>query len=109
MVAHVLRKGGGNPCPNVSAAAQNAARAVRNVKGKGRRKRDLEEASTDNNIDDDQKAKPAKKKLLTKIERSFVQSQLKVFRGIQVPFNSKQAEIVHEQFLHAMISTNLPF
>ena len=77
MVAHVLGKGGGNPCPNASAATWNAARAVRNVKGKG--KRELEEASTDNNVDDDQKAKPAKKKLLTKIERSFMQSQLKFF------------------------------
>ena len=107
MVAHVLGKGGGNPCPNASAAARNAARAVRNVKGKG--KRELEEASTDNDVDDDQKAKPAKKKLLTKIERSFMQSQLKVFRGIQVPFNSEQAEIVREQFLCATISANLPF
>ena len=44
MVAHVLGKGGGNPCPNASAAARNAARAVRNVKGKG--KRELEEAVT---------------------------------------------------------------
>ena len=50
---------------------------MRNVNGKG--KRELEETSTDNNIDDDQKAKPAKKKLLTKIERSFMQSQLKAF------------------------------
>lgn len=77
MVAHVLGKGGSNPCRNASAAAQNTARTIRNVKGKG--KRELEEASTDNDTNDDQKSKPAKKKLLTKIERSFMQSQLKVF------------------------------
>jgi hypothetical protein len=106
MVAHVLGKGGSNPCPNASAAARNAARTVRK-KGKG--KRELEEVSTDNDVDNDQKSKPAKKKLLTKIERSFTQSQLKVFRGIQVPFNSEQAEIVCEQFLRATISANLPF
>lgn len=44
-----------------------------------------------------------------KIERSFTQSQLKILRGIEVPFNSEQADIVHEQFLRATISANLPF
>lgn len=107
MAAHVLGKGDSHPCPNSSAAAQNAARTVRNAKGKG--KRGLEESSTDDDVDNDQKSKPAKKKLLTKIERSFTQSQLKILRGIEVPFNSEQADIVHEQFLRATISANLPF
>jgi hypothetical protein len=37
------------------------------------------------------------------------QSQLKVFRGIQVPFSEEQEAIVCKQFLRATISANLPF
>ena len=50
-----------------------------------------------------------KKKLLTKIETSMKQSELKVFHGLKVPFMPEQEKIVHEQFLCATILANLPF
>ena len=53
--------------------------------------------------------KKPKKKLLTKVETSMKQSQLKVFQGINVPFTDEQEKLVCEQFLHATISANLPF
>ncbi|KAF8964926.1 ribonuclease H-like domain-containing protein [Flammula alnicola] len=101
MVAHIL--GGKNPCPNASSAARKTAKAVK--KGKGKRERDDSSSESDNQST----KKPAKKKLLTKVETSMKQSHLKVFRGIQVPFTSEQEEIVREQFLRATISANLPF
>jgi hypothetical protein len=44
-----------------------------------------------------------------RLQSSLKQSQLKVFRGIQVPFTDEQETIVREQFLRATISANLPF
>ncbi|KAJ7838351.1 hypothetical protein B0H14DRAFT_3459380 [Mycena olivaceomarginata] len=37
------------------------------------------------------------------------QTELKVFRGLNIPFNDAQSEIVRNQFLRATISANLPF
>ncbi|KAF8888469.1 ribonuclease H-like domain-containing protein [Gymnopilus junonius] len=50
-----------------------------------------------------------KRKLLTKVKASLKQTQLKVFRGINVPFTEEQQKIVSKQFLRATISVNLPF
>ena len=100
MVAHIS---GRSPCPNASPAARKTARALK--KGKGKRERDDSSSESDNQTT----KKPAKKKLLTKVETSMKQSHLKVFRGIQVPFTSEQKSIVHEQFLRVTISANLPF
>lgn len=50
-----------------------------------------------------------KQKLLTKVQKSMTQPELKVFRGIQVPFSNEQIPTVHQQFLRATISANLPF
>ncbi|KAG6881861.1 hypothetical protein C0995_000316 [Termitomyces sp. Mi166 len=47
--------------------------------------------------------------MLTKVQASMHQSQLKVFQGQRLPFTSDQAGIVQEQFLHATVSANLPF
>jgi len=106
MIAHILGKGGKDRCPNASAEARKTARAEKNMKGKGKREREDSESESDN--DNKTKKKP-KRKLLTKVETSLKQSQLKVFRGIQVPFTDEQETILHEQFLRATISANLPF
>ena len=103
MIAHILGKNGGNPCPNTSEEARKVARTEK--KGKKKRARDGE--GSDSEIDGEKRR--MKRKLLTNIEANLKQSQLKVFRGIQVPFTEEQAAIVHQQFLHATISANLPF
>jgi len=106
MIAHILGKGGKGRCPNTSAEARKTARAKKNAKGKGKREREDSESESDN--DNKMKKKP-KRKLLTKVENSLKQSQLKLFCSIQVPFTDEQETIVREQFLRATISANLPF
>ncbi len=104
MVAHILGKGGNNPCPNSSSEARKTARQVK--KGKAKREREDSEAASENEDDGE---KRVKRRLLTDVEATLKQSRLKVFRGIQVPFTREQEEVVHEQFLRATISANLPF
>jgi len=106
MIAHILGKAGGTPCPNASVGARKTAKAL---KDGGKEKRARDDSSSDSDIDNGSKKKPPKKKLLTKVETSLKQSQLKVFRGIHVPFTPEQKDIVHEQFLRATVSANLPF
>lgn len=115
MVAHVLGKSGTGQCPNVSSKACKAAKELKaelsEGTSNGKRGRD---PSSDNesNAEDDQdnsSHKKTKQKLLTKVQKSMSQSTIKVFRGIQVPFSDEQTEQVHQQFLQATISANLPF
>jgi hypothetical protein len=103
MIAHILGKNGNNPCPNVSEDAQKTARTEK--KGK-KKKREREGEGSDSENDE---KKRVKRKLLTNVETTLKQSRLKVFRGIQVPFTEEQSAMVHEQFLRATISANLPF
>ncbi len=100
MIAYILRKGGSIPCQNTSVEARKTAKALKS----GKEKQGREDSSSDS--DNGSKKKPPKKKLLTKVEK---QSQLKVFRGIHVPFTPEQEDVVREQFLWATISANLPF
>jgi len=103
MIAHILGRNGSNPCPNTSEEAQKMARAEK----KGKKKREWDGGGSDSENNGEKKR--AKRKLLTNVEATLKQSQLKVFRGIQVPFTEEQAAIVHAQFLRATISANLPF
>ncbi|KAF8878171.1 ribonuclease H-like domain-containing protein [Gymnopilus junonius] len=50
-----------------------------------------------------------KRKIIAKVENHMKQTQLKVFRGIQVPFTAEQVPVVQAQFLRATVSANLPF
>jgi hypothetical protein len=104
MVAHILGKGGNSLCLNASSDTRKTAKKVKDPKGKGKRERE-----GSGNDSDNEDERPVKKQLLTKVKTSLKQSHLKVFWGIQVPFNEKQLKIVHQQFLRATISANLPF
>jgi len=82
MLAHILGKGGNNPCPDVSKEAIRTAKSIKNSK------RPLK-TSTDN--DDSDEKRPKKRVLLEKVERSApVQSLLKVYKGPRVSFNNEQ-------------------
>ena len=102
MIAHILGKNGHNPCANASNEAQNTAREEKKGKKKKREREDPGSGS-----ENDGEKKKAKRKLLTTVQTTLKQSQLKVFRGIQVPFTKEQEAIVHEQFLRATTSANL--
>jgi hypothetical protein len=104
MVAHILGKNGRNPCAN---ASDDVWKMARKEKKDPKKKRVTEDNSDSEN--EGEKIQVAKRQLITKVETNMKQSQLKVFRGIQVPFYEEQEAIVHKQFLCATISANLPF
>ncbi|KAJ3792207.1 ribonuclease H-like domain-containing protein [Lentinula aff. detonsa] len=59
-------------------------------------------------IEDTSSPQPLKKhKAVDRVE--MIQTKLKVFKGISISFNNKEKKAIHKQFLHAMISANLPF
>ncbi|KAF8151367.1 hypothetical protein B0H34DRAFT_678015 [Crassisporium funariophilum] len=75
MITQILGKGGNSQCPNASAEAQKTAKKVKDLKDLGKREREDSESDNDNS---GSKKKP-KRKMLTKVETSLKQSQLKVF------------------------------
>ncbi|KAG6886447.1 hypothetical protein C0992_003918 [Termitomyces sp. T32_za158] len=103
MIAHILGKSGSNPCPNASVAARKTAKML---KGKGKKR---EYMASDTDTEEKPNQPPPKKKLLTNVLALMQQSHLKVFQGPRLPFTPEQVGIVHEQFLRATVSANLPF
>ncbi|KAK6983944.1 ribonuclease H-like domain-containing protein [Favolaschia claudopus] len=85
----------------IDAAEARAVKASNN-----KRSRD-ESADADNTADS---AKPSKKHAsFLAVEKKMKQPQLKVFKGIDMPFNDAQTDMVKAQFLRATVSANLPF
>ncbi|KAF8151389.1 hypothetical protein B0H34DRAFT_665164 [Crassisporium funariophilum] len=79
------------------------AKKVKDSKDLGKQEREDSESDNDNSGS----TKKPKRKMLTKVETSLKQSQLKVFRGIAVPFTDEQQKFVCAQFLRTTISANL--
>ncbi|KAK7017310.1 DUF659 domain-containing protein [Favolaschia claudopus] len=79
-------------------------------KGKGKRKQaDGDEKGAD--ADDEGVGGSGggkKRKLVQAVEASFSQSQLKVFRGIEVPFSADHKHAIAQQTLRATQSANFP-
>ncbi|KAF7341516.1 DUF659 domain-containing protein [Mycena venus] len=67
------------------------------------------DAATDGDDESDSGAPLKKRKRMRAVEKSFKQSELKVFKGIDIPFSDAQSKIIKTQFLRATISANLPF
>jgi hypothetical protein len=99
MIVHLI---GTKRCLNASKEARTVARKVA---GKAEA---TKEDATDG--DDESDVAPSKKrKCVAAVEKSLKQSELKVFKGINIPFNKTHKEIIQTQFLRATISANLPF
>ncbi|KAF8867776.1 hypothetical protein CPB84DRAFT_1757208 [Gymnopilus junonius] len=96
MLAHILGKN------KLRASDKEAAWKKR--KGKWSR-----EDSDEEGDDEGSTSKTVKRKLLNNIKSSMKQTQLKVFRGIDIPFSEEQIKIIQQQVLRATISANLPF
>jgi hypothetical protein len=98
MIAHLI---GMKPCGHASSAAKRAARELRGD----------QDAGADADDENGEEAGPPRKrrKLFVNVEKSLTQSELKVYRGITIPFNDEQAAMVKKQFLRATISANIPF
>lgn len=101
MTAHLI--GGKAACPNASTEAKAAARKLRNKSA------DAEEQATDGDDESDGATRPSKRKRVKAVEKHLKQTELKVFKGIDIPFSQAQAEMIQTQFLRATISANLPF
>ncbi|KAF8235312.1 hypothetical protein L208DRAFT_1541795 [Tricholoma matsutake] len=101
MIAHLI---GNKPCPYASKEAKKVARIEQ-----GGVKDDM--ASTDADDESEGPSMPAKKRkrIFGKVKESMKQTELKVFKGISILFNDTQETLIWNQFLHASISTNLPF
>ncbi|KAJ6562267.1 hypothetical protein B0H19DRAFT_1210101 [Mycena capillaripes] len=86
-------------CPHASAAAK---KIVKEAKGGKREQRDSDS-------DDEEPSRKRKWAEFTVVEKSMQQTQLKVFKGLNIPFSDAQSEMVRSQFLRATVSANLPF
>ena len=98
MIAHLV---GSKPCRNATSAAKRAARELRGDEDVG--------TNADDENGEETGSSRKKRKLFVNIEKALTQTELKVYKGISVPFNREQVAIIKQQFLRATISANLPF
>ncbi|TFK73763.1 hypothetical protein BDN72DRAFT_834384 [Pluteus cervinus] len=112
MLAHILGKGGSGPCPNVGLEVKKLAKSLKSGKsnGKENRKREREDSDSGSERSDDSERKERpKKKHHTKVKEVLQQTESKVYRGPNIPFEPDQEAEIRKQFLKATISANLPF
>src|SRR5580692_10313342 len=98
MIAHLV---GTNPCRYATSAAKKVARELHGGK----------DAGSDADDENGEEAGPSRKKrkLFSDIEKTLTQTELKVYKGITIPFSDEQIVVVKNQFLLATVSANLPF
>ena len=95
MISHLV---GTKPCPNAPKAAKLMAKRLRGDK-----------PSADDTDDSAADGSSQKKRKLDNSTSNLKQAELKVYKGISVPFSEQQSEAIKKQFLRATISANLPF
>ncbi|KAJ6609661.1 hypothetical protein B0H10DRAFT_2438408 [Mycena sp. CBHHK59/15] len=100
MIAHLIA------CPHASASAKKVAKQEKGGKSTASTSKT---STADASSSDDGAPAKKKRKVFKNVERNMRQSELKVFRGIDIPFSDAQAEMIRTQFLRATISANLPF
>lgn len=96
MVAHLA---GSRPCPHASEAARQYAR-------KEKEAMKITPDTSDSSTSRKRKAPPV---IIQKVAKKMKQSELKVFRGIDIPFSEAEIIAIRNQFVRATISANLPF
>ncbi|KAJ7830209.1 hypothetical protein B0H13DRAFT_1655241 [Mycena leptocephala] len=100
MITHLIST---NCCLNASKEARAEARKLAGKSAAA------EDVGTDGDDESDAGAPAVKKrKHLQAVEKSFKQSQLKVFKGIDIPFTQVQANMIATQFLRVTISLQMP-
>ncbi|KAJ3738988.1 ribonuclease H-like domain-containing protein [Lentinula raphanica] len=107
MIAHIL--GGEKPCRFASAAATAKANELRKkIQVQSKRKQDAQPDSEPEDEVDATSPRPSKKRrAIDRVEK--IQTKLKVYKGINIPFTNEEEKMIHTQFLRATISANLPF
>ncbi|KAJ6573792.1 ribonuclease H-like domain-containing protein [Mycena vulgaris] len=100
-------------CPHATPAekALAAKTAPTQSEKKIAEKRKLEKTASDvngNTADDEAGGSSQRGAKRKKVDKSFTQSKLEVFRGLDIPFSEVQKDVIHEQFLRATQSANLP-
>jgi hypothetical protein len=105
MIAHLVGK---TKCPHASKDARKAAIKIRDENK--RKKDEAGESEADNESDSDGQVKKKQRTgVFGAVQRQMKQTELKVFKGIEIPFSEKEVAMVRQQVLRATISANLPF
>ncbi|KAJ3713245.1 hypothetical protein DFJ43DRAFT_1165259 [Lentinula guzmanii] len=108
MIAHIL--GGTKTCRNASTAAIDTAKRLRSQSQKNASSNKRKSTSDGDESDTTGQAEPSPSKRLKPADRTEkIQQKLKVYRGLDIPFNDEQTAAVKAQFLRATISAKLPF
>lgn len=103
MIAHLI---GVNGCSNTSNTAKKATCCLK----AGKDTAPVKDAGKANDKQEKDGYSSKKHKHVFEVtKKEMKQTTLKVFRGLDIPFSSKQTALVQCQFLQATISANLPF
>ncbi|KAJ7808340.1 ribonuclease H-like domain-containing protein [Mycena olivaceomarginata] len=100
-------------CPHATPAEKALAAKIAPTQSEKKiaEKRKLEKTASDvdgNTADDEAGGSSQRGAKRKKVDKSFTQSKLEVFRGLDIPFSEVQKDAIHEQFLRATQSANLP-
>ncbi|KAJ6618547.1 hypothetical protein B0H10DRAFT_2433837 [Mycena sp. CBHHK59/15] len=85
MIAHLIA------CPHASASAKKVAKQEKGGKSTASTSKT---STADASSSDDGAPAKKKRKVFKNVERNMRQSELKVFRGIDIPFSDAQAEMI---------------
>jgi hypothetical protein len=88
-----------NATPAETALAAKIAPTKSEQKAAEKRKLEKTPASDGNTADDEASGSGERGAKRKKVEKSFTQSKLEVFRGLDILFSEAQKEAIHEQFL----------
>ncbi|KAJ7793330.1 ribonuclease H-like domain-containing protein, partial [Mycena leptocephala] len=105
MAGHLRRCDHATKAEKEAAASEVPTKADKKAAAKRKQEK---KAEGGDETDEGESSGRKKRKLAAMVTTSFSQSKLQVFRGIDIPFNNGQQEIVREQFLRATQSANLP-
>ncbi|KAJ7664843.1 ribonuclease H-like domain-containing protein [Mycena rosella] len=89
---------------NPTKAEQKATQATVSEASKRAREARASDADDEGAVPEGRK----KRKMVKAVEKSFKQSKLEVFKGLDIPLSAAQTEAIHAQFLRATQSANLP-
>jgi hypothetical protein len=105
MIAHLIGGRGIQPCSESSEEAKEEASRLRNQAG-AKKHPQPNNPSSSNKRNRSNSTNTAASQLPNKKTK---QSELKVYRGVNIPFSRDEAATIQRQFLRAAISANLPF
>lgn len=105
MIAHLV---GREPCTHATDEARDVARSLQPGASTATQAAPSGKRKVSDTGGNESGAKRARTATHTHV-KNHVQSTLKTYRGIDIPFSAEQAQAIEAQFLRATISANLPY